>query len=487
MGAGLAKAVRDADPSLRLAMVETGPVIAKVPGQHLGDIDKEMWNRYVERAKTGTHPHYLSVGAGPSIGPTVSGALGGMYSLPSFGEDAAELPGAAVGWNSGGMGAHWSCASPPPYGQESFDFIESGEWATDLARAQALLHVYPGPYGHNAASEHVMAGLRKVFDPVSDADRQVQPMPMAIEPSGDERRPLRRVGPNVIFPPIGDGSDPFFTLIGNTICSRVLVDGGRATGAVLRDLLTGEEREFTASAVGVCADALRTPQLLWASGVRPAALGRYLNEHVFLTGRVLVEPDRVPVDWVARPLPEWSVGPLWLPHSGYRQPFHGHFRTGRMLEVGTRKLRGYVVRLSFCVPTEIQEDNRVEFSDTENDPAGMPRMSIRFSYTDSDRAATEAGRGAQRCAGEALGDFDSERDSVVTAPGSSLHYTGTVRMGPAGDDTSVCDPDGRVQGIRNLFVAGNGVIPTPMAANPTLTGMITAVRAARAINRIFRG
>jgi choline dehydrogenase-like flavoprotein len=60
-------------------------------------------------------------------------------------------------------------------------------------------------------------------------------------------------------------------------------------------------------------------------------------------------------------------------------------------------------------------------------------------------------------------------------------------MGPAGDDTSVCDPDGRVQGIRNLFVAGNGVIPTPMAANPTLTGMITAVRAARAINRIFRG
>ena len=30
--------------------------------------------------------------------------------------------------------------------------------------------------------------------------------------------------------------------------------------------------------VVVAADALRTPQLLWASGIRPAALGRYLND-----------------------------------------------------------------------------------------------------------------------------------------------------------------------------------------------------------------
>ena len=42
----------------------------------------------------------------------------------------------------------------------------------------------------------------------------------------------------------------------------------------------------------VCADALRTPQLLFASGIRPEALGRYLNEHAFVTGRVLMDLDR---------------------------------------------------------------------------------------------------------------------------------------------------------------------------------------------------
>ncbi|MGH3399607.1 MAG: GMC oxidoreductase [Streptosporangiaceae bacterium] len=490
VGAGLARAVRDADPGLRLAMIDAGPVIGTGPGRHLDDAGAEVWRRYRERAKTGSQPPYLAIGAGPSVGPTVAGAPGGMYSLAAFGEDAAEFPAAAVGWNSGGMGVHWSAATPAPYGQEVFGFIEPHEWAADLARARELLRVHPDPYGQNAASELVMARLREVFDLASDPGRQVQPMPMAVQPSDEEGRPLRRVGPSVIFPPIGDGSEPLFDLIGMTVCPRIVVDEGRAAGAVLRDLRTGEERYLTAAAVAVCADTMRTPQLLWASGVRPAALGRHLNEHVFISGRVLVSLDRVPIDLAALPLHapgEWDATPLWLPHSGQRQPFQGQIMTAMLREDDSRTPYGYAAGLSFYVPTEVREENRVEFSSTETDPAGLPRMSVRFSYSDCDRAAIEAGRQAQRCAGEALGDFNRERDSAVLAPGSSLHYTGTVRMGPADDGTSVCDPDGRVWGTTNLFVAGNGVIPTPMTANTTLTGMITAVRAARAISRRLPG
>ena len=62
-----------------------------------------------------------------------------------------------------------------------------------------------------------------------------------------------------------------------------------------------------------------------------------------------------------------------------------------------------------------------------------------------------------------------------------MHFTGTVRMGPVEDGTSVCDPHGRVWGFDNLYVAGNGVLPTVVVCNSTLTGMTAAVATARAV------
>jgi choline dehydrogenase-like flavoprotein len=57
------------------------------------------------------------------------------------------------------------------------------------------------------------------------------------------------------------------------------------------------------------------------------------------------------------------------------------------------------------------------------------------------------------------------------------HHMGTTRMG---DDprVSVVDPDCKVHGIANLFVAGSSVFPTSGSAGPTLTIVALAIRLA---------
>ena len=54
---------------------------------------------------------------------------------------------------------------------------------------------------------------------------------------------------------------------------------------------------------------------------------------------------------------------------------------------------------------------------------------------------------------------------------------GTTRMG-TDPRTSVVDPDCRVHGVDNLFVAGSSVFPTSGYANPTATIAALAVRLA---------
>ena len=62
--------------------------------------------------------------------------------------------------------------------------------------------------------------------------------------------------------------------------------------------------------------------------------------------------------------------------------------------------------------------------------------------------------------------------------GASLHYQGTTRFGTDAD-TSTLDTAMRVWGADNVYVGGNGTIPTPAACNPTLTNVALSVVGAR--------
>jgi choline dehydrogenase-like flavoprotein len=112
----------------------------------------------------------------------------------------------------------------------------------------------------------------------------------------------------------------------------------------------------------------------------------------------------------------------------------------------------------------------------------MPKPSIFYAHNDEDKArftkAKELVSEVCQTIGEELGS-----GPIVMPIGSSLHYLGTVRMGSKNDGKSVCDLDSKVWGFSNLYVGGNGVIPTETAGNPTATSIAFAIKAARSIVR----
>ena len=308
-------------------------------------------------------------------------------------------------------------------------------------------------------------------------------MPMAVGSSDAGAVP--RTGPNRVFPRMMRPAGDDFTMFTGTIAIALEHDGRDVRGARVRDLLTGSEYSIEARATVVCADSVRTPQLLFASEIRPAALGRYLNEHAFLTGQVIGDTRRLDIRLSEIPLPrdgEWLLGSYWLPHSGDAQPFHGQIMDRVYVDESGERL-AYAVGLSWYAPTEVSRDNRLVFDADTRDAAGMPGVRVDFRRSAGDEESIEAARASQRRAGEALGDFEPDRDSALLPPGSSLHLTGTARSGVADDGSSVCDPHGRVWGFDNLYLSGGAVVPTAVVGNSTLTAMITAVRAARQIVR----
>lgn len=484
MGSVVARQVRDAAPHARIVMVDGGPTVGATPGLHIHDVaEAALWEQYNERVATGIQGFYAGAVPAPSSAKDAAGLEPGIHLLSTLGEDTTVMPMAAAAWNVGGMGAHWTAAVPWPFGGEVFDFGDPERFARDLATAQRVLRSRTPAIGPTAVGARVLDGLGELYAGVGPADRAPQPMPMAVFPDGSGL--LRRVGPSVLFPPIAGAPDDGFVLLPGHLAVWLEHDGHRVRGARLRRVATGEVIEIEAAVTVVCADSFRTPQLLFASGIRPEALGRYLNEHAFVTGRVLLDLPRFGIglgDLPPTPAGEFATDSLWIPQNGEPQPLHGQVMDSTYVTEAGEPL-AHSVGLSFYAPVESRPDNRIRFIEGEQDLTGMPRFEIDFAYSPADRAMIQRAEAEMVRASSRFGEFDPETESALLPPGSSLHQTGTVRMGEADDGTSVCDVDTRVWGFENLFLAGNGVVPTPVVANATLTGTVTAVRAAHSVVR----
>jgi choline dehydrogenase-like flavoprotein len=113
----------------------------------------------------------------------------------------------------------------------------------------------------------------------------------------------------------------------------------------------------------------------------------------------------------------------------------------------------------------------------------MPRPLLEWRFTDLDRDTIEVALDelSKAFGANSLGriqySLDLRKNGWPANVPISWHHCGTTRMS-TDPKQGVVDPQGRVHGLDNLYVAGSSVFPTNGHGNPTLTIVALALRLA---------
>jgi choline dehydrogenase-like flavoprotein len=301
----------------------------------------------------------------------------------------------------------------------------------------------------------------------------------------------------------------------DSFVSRILVQGGRATGVEWIDA-EGERRTETADTVVLAGGAMETPRLLLLSGFDHPMIGRNLMFH-FQTltfghlperihahkGRAVthVHDDHIIVTDEARAaardagLP-WIKGGL-VEHGGAAHPmleakFYPWGSTHKEL-MRTSPMRDHLVGFTMQGEDLALPTNRIELDPQVKDVHGLPVARTTYHPHQHELVASAfyapkleailAEAGATWARSVTSPDVGSTRSSSRAKLGRipvSRHVMGTTRMGtdPA---TSVCDPWGRVHSVPNVIICDSSPFPTSAGYGPTLTLVALAIRNARAL------
>ncbi len=147
------------------------------------------------------------------------------------------------------------------------------------------------------------------------------------------------------------------------------------------------------------------------------------------------------------------------------------------------------VSLKYEIEQAPDPESRVTLG-PELDALGTPRVRLNWKFGDleqrtfrqvSEALAIEVGRAG-------LGRIQIvDDDETGWPPGlrGGWHQMGTTKMN-ADPAHGVVDPDCRVHGVANLFIAGSSVFPTSGTSNPTMTIVALALRLSDHIKGLFQ-
>ncbi|MFC0533742.1 GMC oxidoreductase [Phytohabitans kaempferiae] len=467
MGCTFARLLVDA--GIDVTMIEAG-------GRQSGEFGGHLRNETIYQHNSDTFTDVIRSNAVRISVPPAAGSGKDSHTNPDQ-NPATNLGASRVARAVGGMGIFWACATPRTHPVvESIPFVGSDELSRLYAVAENLLHTTTDAYEMSAQG-------RVITEKLNETGYDVRRLPLAVERLSVDPPRVHWSGPEIILKG-GDhrgtsvADDPRFTLVPEHLCTGLVHSGGRVTGAAVRDLSTGAERTLVADVYVVAGGSVLTPQLLWTSGIRPDALGRYLCEQTMATCQVALSDDLAQRLDPGAP----AVEPyLWIPVSPGR-PWHAQLHRGVFgyAAVPDGVDRRTVTDLVWFSTCDVRRDNAVTFSDRVADPYGLPQPTFHFRPSAADRARADDMVTDMTKAATALGKFLPGAEPAFLEAGFALHITGTARMG-AEPAESVVDPYSKVWGLDNLYLGGGGVIPTGVACNTTLTSMALAVRAAESI------
>jgi choline dehydrogenase-like flavoprotein len=345
----------------------------------------------------------------------------------------------------------------------------------------------------------VRGGTLSKFHPPRD---EPLPLPADMDISGLKKR-LDGVGVVLDDSPsstsaVGDGpiraardllplftAQPTATLVSGRTATRLLHGpDGRVTAVEARSL-DGDTRRVRARVFVVACGAVEAVRLLMLSrsdafpegiGNHSGHLGRHFMEHpnVRFKGRVEHTVNTLS--------PQYELGRCHQFYDAFKRQglgsvllvfsqswvFRDDLKGWDLEAIGNKvanlfhRLVRAEMRIGATVEMAPAPDNRITLDPALTDHFGNPAAAVRLGFSERDTASLERARALIRKIYGDLGAEDVEEEEI----GWSHHHLGGCRMG-ADPATSVVDPDLRVHGTANLYVAGSATFVTGGAAHPT--------------------
>ncbi len=275
---------------------------------------------------------------------------------------------------------------------------------------------------------------------------------------------------------------------------------GEISGVVC--LREGRQQLFHAERYVLAAGGIETPRLMLSSqsdyhpdgvGNRYDRVGRSLMETVFSV--LTVKADRPLQSWKGQPIDsriwDFNTPDQWNSRNGFvlgvsssLGPYSGPTSYARAIpgsgmphKDAMRENFGRIVDIFGIADHSPDSNNRLQLSNRK-DEAGMPKVIISSDYYARDRATLRQMINkmfilAKSANPEKILHLGSSYDNPLIT-----HIAGTCMMGDDREQ-SVVDENGRVYGIKNLYIADASVLPGQgMGDSPSLTIQALALRTA---------